>query len=998
MLRALYRSSCLLLLVLSAAASAQAGQIELISQVHPRVFSDSGMGTSEARSISADGRYLAFLSEASNLVPGQIDHNVGSDVFVYDRVTGTTELVSRSAESATTTGLDSSSDPAISRDGRYVAFTSLAGDLVDGQTEDDSSHDVFLYDRVTRTTELVSHHTTISGDSWQPVISGDGRYVAFTNSGNLFLYDRSSRKNVLIRRGHSPAISADGRFVAFLSTAEGPRWEVLLYDRTSRKITLISRTTVSSNPNGPHSRRPVISADGSSVVFDSSAANVVPNQTGPAGRANLFLFHRPTGRTSLVSHASSSPTTGGDGNTASFAVSADGSFVAFTSTAKNHVDRQAEGGRRVSDAFLYSRASGRITLVSGAGGSSTVTANGPSAVRGISADGNLILFQGSATNLVQGAADGNGVSDVFLYDRRSRKAVLVSHGAASSGRVGNGESLGSILSADGKWVAFQSAATDLVSGAKDLNERADVFLDGGAAGRELASRRAPDLPSATPQGWSWVESMSADGRFVVFGSLARGLVAGQRDTKGHIDVFLRDRALGTTLLVSRSAVSPNTTGNSASYSARISADGRFVVFLSLATDLVPGPVAVPTDEAAVFLYSRETGSMLRIGGGAADFSNLPVSPAISADGSFVAFVSAATGLVAGQTDSNGDADIFLYDRAAGATTLVSRIPGSTATAGNASSTSPSLSADGRFIAFESLATNLVAGQSDPNDFETAMDAFLHDRVTGTTVLVSRAASSPQRAAEGIGPIVSADGRFVAFRSIGRELVPGQVEADEENPFTYDVFLYNRLTGVNTLVSHAPGSPLTAVGSTGPSDEYVESWRDLDLSADGRFVVFASVSETLIGEEQEPEGSDFLLQDVFLFDRETGAVTGVSERIATRAYEPKISADGRFIAFTGDEFVGYFANPIFDGNIFLYDRVTGATTQASYSSSNSCPGSSPYFKYRYSGSPVLSATGHVLAFTSTACDLVPLDLNGGPPDDPAFGDYLSDADVFVYIHP
>src|SRR5688572_12479509 len=90
LLRALYRSSILLLLVLSAAASAQAGQIELISQVHPRVFSDSGMGKSEARSISADGRYLAFLSEASNLVPGQIDHNVGSDVFVYDRVTGTT--------------------------------------------------------------------------------------------------------------------------------------------------------------------------------------------------------------------------------------------------------------------------------------------------------------------------------------------------------------------------------------------------------------------------------------------------------------------------------------------------------------------------------------------------------------------------------------------------------------------------------------------------------------------------------------------------------------------------------------------------------------------------------------------------------------------------------------------------------------------------------------------------------------------------------------------
>lgn len=535
-----------------------------------------------------------------------------------------------------------------------------------------------------------------------------------------------------------------------------------------------TRATSSSSANGPHSRRPAISADGSSVVFDSSAANVVPNQTGPAGRANLFLFHRPTGRTSLVSHASSSPTTRGDGATGSFAVSADGSFVAFTSAAKNHVDRQTEGGKRFSDAFLYSRASGRITLVSGAGGSSTVTANGPSAVRGISADGNLVLFQSSATNLVQGAADGNAASDVFLYNQRSRKAALVSHGAVSSGRTGNGESLGSILSADGKWVAFQSAATDLMSGAKDFNERVDVFLDGGAAGRELASRRAADLPSATPQGWSWVESMSADGRPL------RGL-------------------------------------------------------------LQP--------------------------------------------------------------------------------------------AGNAFSSSPSLSADGRFIAFESRATNLVAGQIDPDDFETAED----------------------------------------------------------------VFLYDRLTGANTLVSHAPDSPLTAVGTTGPSDEYVESWMDLDLSADGRFVVFVSFSETLIGVEQE-EGSEFLLQDVFLFDRETGAVTAVSQRSATRSYEPKISADGRFIAFTGDEFVGYWANPIFDGNIFLYDRVKGSSTQVSYPTSKSCAGFFPHFKYLYSGNPLLSATGHVLASTSTSCELVPRDFNGGPSDDPAFGDYMSDADAFVYVHP
>jgi Tol biopolymer transport system component len=1005
MTRALHRSPILLLLALSTSAAAQTSRIELISRVHPRHVSDTGMGGSEAQAISADGRYFVFQSEAPNLVPGQIDDNLGSDVFVHDRVTGTTELVSRSTGSSpTTTGNFSSSEAAISGDGRYVVFTSLAEDLVPGQQdyEDLLSDDVFLFDRITGTMELVSHTSssrtvTLSDDSRQPAISADGRFVAFTSSSNLYLYERSSGKNTLIHPGHSPALSADGRFVAFRNTAEGPRLEVLLYDRTSKKITAISRATPPA-PAGNASlpRRPAISADGSVVVFDSTAANVVPGQTGPAGRSNVFLFHRPTGKTSLVSHASSSLTASGDGDAGSFAVNADGSFVAFASLANDHVSRQAGRGRKTSDVFLYSRATGRITLVSGAGGSATVPANGSSGVRGISADGNLVLFQSTAKDVVRGTADPNGATDVFLYDRRSGRAVLVSHGAASQTRAANGESLGSILSADGRWVAFQSAATDLTSGTKDFNLRMDVVLDGGAAGRELVSLRAPDLPSDTPPGWSWVESISADGRFVAFGSSASWLVAGQRDTNRAADVFLRDRELGTTILVSRSAYSPSTTGNAGSYRCRISADGKFVVFLSFATDLVPAP-APPDDKVAVFLYERETGRMIRIGAGAVEtYYTLHTTPVISADGSFVAFVSTATNLIAGQADSNAEEDVFLYDRAAGTTTLVSRVPGSALTAGNSYSMRPSLSADGRFIAFESAATNLVAGQSEPGSFNTTVDAFLHDRVTGTTVLLSRTAASPKRAAGGEGPVVSADGRFIAFRSAGLNLVPGQV--DPSNPrtvdSTFDVFLHDRLTGNNTLVSHAPGSPVRAVGATQPVSFQFGRWPDLDLSADGRFVVFASSAAELIPEQTTP--GEVLPQEVFLFDRENGTVSRVSAGIQL-SYEPRISADGRFVAFTS-ELDSYDINePLFDQNVFLYDRVTGALTQASATRFNSYRFFHSYRKGPYSDGPVLSANGGALAFTSTAWDLIPRDFNVAPPDpDPEFGIYNSSSDAFVYV--
>lgn len=932
-------SAAALLLAVSVAPPAWAG-VELISKLPPRYISDTGAAPSAVQAISANGRYVAFVSDAANLVPGQVDTNAGADVFVYDRMTGTTELVSRSADSPTVAGNGPSLEVSISGDGRFVAFSSLATDLVDVSPDGNGASDVFVHDRVTGRTDLVSHAHFSQNDvgnrrSLGPEISADGRFITFYSEarnlvekpgrhfGDIFLYDRGSGKNELVTRSIGPApqaggtasffpaINANGRYVAFLSYAEDlvpgqyDPWvdapDVFLYDRVAKKTTLVSHAASSPTAasNGFSSRKPAISADGTTVVFDSSGGDLIANQRNPGGGQHVFLYHRPTGTTSLVNHASSSLTTRGNGATSPFAVSADGSVVAFSSFARNLVAGQADRPRRTLDVFLYQRANGRITLLSGAGGSATRTANASSSVRGISADGNLVLFHSEATDLVRGVADGNGGADVFLHDRRARKTVLVSHEAASVLQTGNRASLGSVLSADGRWVAFQSAATDLVSGVKDFNQSVDVFLDGGAAGRELVSRRAPDLPSESAQAASRADSISADGRFVVFTSTSSFLVDGQRDPNGVSDVFLRDRTLGTTLLVSRSAANPKTAGNASSAGAagcnggfsipRISADGRFVVFASCATDLVPDPAgpAAPDGSPDVFLYDRETGGMTRIGG------PLLGAPAISADGSFLVFLE----------HLGGDfAAVFLYDRVAGTGSWIAD-PARVAAA--------FLSADGRFVAFHAWR----GGFSNPTT-----DYFLYDRVTGTTKVIDSAGGGPLA--------ISADGRFVAFRSTSTALVPGQADAPE----TSDVFLYDRVSGAYTLVTHAPGSPATATGGH-------QGYGELELSADGRFLAFASAA------------------DILLFDRETGAVTRVSPETGEFWGNPRISADGRIVAFTNR------AEPPLQ-KVLRYDRTTGALVMIADLGSFG---------------PLLSGDGNVLAFTSTTSSL----SNSSP------------TDVFVY---
>ena len=375
-----------------------------------------------------------------------------------------------------------------------------------------------------------------------------------------------------------------------------------------------------------------------------------------------------------------------------------------------------------------------------------------------------------------------------LGGRSAGAQTTVRVSVASDGTEGNDVSLGSALSADGRFVAFDSAATDLVAG--DTNGVSDVFVHDRQTGTtervSVASDGAQGNGSSGLVTFAFPPALSADGRFVAFVSFATNLVAS--DTNGATDVFVHDRQTATTERVS--VASDGTEGNAASAGATLSADGRFVAFHSAATNLVAGDTNGTND---VFVHDRQTGITERVSvaSDGTQGNNASSYPAFSADGRFVAFDSDATDLVAG--DTNGTTDVFVHDRQTATTERVSV---------NGFSAGPALSADGRFVAFHSTGSNLVAG-----DTNGATDVFVHDRQTGTTERVSGASDGTQGNDASAGPALSADGRLVAFHSSATNLVAGDANR------AYDVFVHDRAVSTTTTSTTQPATTSTTSTTT-----------------------------------------------------------------------------------------------------------------------------------------------------------------------------------------
>ncbi|MEU4426814.1 hypothetical protein AB0F81_39850 [Actinoplanes sp. NPDC024001] len=387
-----------------------------------------------------------------------------------------------------------------------------------------------------------------------------------------------------------------------------------------------------------------------------------------------------------------------------------------------------------------------VVSVSSAGQQGNSSSTSPA----VSADGRFVAFESSASNLVPG--DTNGVTDVFVRDRRSGVTERVSLTGAG-GQLPD-HSYSASVSADGRYVTFVTAAP-----APDPSQPHGPPLvyvrDRRAGTTELICQSTAGI--AAPYQCD-EPAISADGRFVVFESFADTLVAG--DTNGTSDVFVRDRLAGTTTRVSVSTTGRQATGDSRQ--ASISRDGRYVAYESAAPDLVRGDTNAMTD---VFVRDRLAGTTTRISTSTAGRQANGSSwlPQISATGRYVAFPSAATNFERG--DTNDQQDVFVRDRVAGTTTLVSL--SSSGERANRFSSTPDISADGRFVTFSSDATNL-----EPAHTGEAVNVFIRDRRTGVTRSVAPAGSGGQPIEHGLfQPVLSDDASTVAFATVAPDLVP-----------------------------------------------------------------------------------------------------------------------------------------------------------------------------------------------------------------------------------
>ncbi|MEW6747924.1 MAG: calcium-binding protein [Planctomycetota bacterium] len=395
------------------------------------------------------------------------------------------------------------------------------------------------------------------------------------------------------------------------------------------------------------------------------------------------------------------------------------------------------------------------------------------------------------------------------------------------------------ISADGRYVVFLSYATNLVPG--DTNRLPDIFVRDRLSGLTTRVNLTQDGKQAND--YSGTSCISGDGRFVAFHSYATNLVQG--DTNRSIDVFCHDRLTAETTRVS--VDSSGVQGNDSSFRPSISADGRYVAFKSLATNLVTGDT---NDVIDIFVHDRSTGETTRVSvdsaGNEADGRCGGYSPSISADGRCVAFSSEATNLV--PDDRNGYEDVFVHDRSTGETTRVS-----VDSAGNeaiGASWYPSISGDGRYVAFMGSATNLVLG-----DTNYEFDIFVHDRSTGETTRVSVTSGGQEGDIASFNPAISGDGNLVAFHSYARNLAPGCLAAS-------DIFVHNRSTRVTRCMSVRYKDIFTIIRGFNQFPS---------ISADGRYVAFEGADGGLVPGDTNDEFDVFARGPELTLEADPGVV-------------------------------------------------------------------------------------------------------------------------------
>lgn len=822
--------------------------------------SAGGNGDSVPTAISSDARYALFESSAGDLVSS--DTNGASDVFIRDLVGGATILVS-----ANTNGLSGngpSRNAAMTPDGRYIAFVSAANDLVAGDTN--GIPDVFLRDRQAGQTKLVSvgalstSTSSPRGSSESPVITPDGRYVAFqstaTNlvpgvpaSGDAYVRDLLTSNTIWASVGarlqvfttfhtsnaicYNQQMTSDGQFVAYEASPNTggalTSGIILRYSLATGITDLIDTNAFGVNSAYEDFHSLSMSPDGRFIAY-------IGNTNGNTGATTCVrLWDANTRATILISGDLSN-------NVPAYStclypgIDDTGQFVTFLSSATNLTTNVLVG---IYHVYLRNVSAGTTTLLD-ADTNGVASPLGPASVPSFSADGRLVAFDCSDASLV--ANDRNRVNDVFLRDLASGGPELISaHAPALGCATPNGQSLFATtsFSLDGRYLAFASEADDLV--ANDTNGCRDVFVRDLVTGTNFLVSVATNRFSS--DGISTDPLISADGRYIAFTSLADNLVSG--DTNKAQDIFVRDLETGTTTLIS---VNRNGTGpaNKNSYSPLLGSSGRYLVFRSLATDLAVGIfsgenlfwrdlltvsnyalttaglvsasmttdgryVAFCDNSAAIagkfYIWDSQAGALISTNVTLAGLTNL----AISADGNRIACWTSSGGWslsvvdravnstysIAGGVSLSprpalrfnalgdrlvytavmaGTNQVFVYDFSAGTNLLVSHSLGSSSGASDTSD-SADISADGRFVVYRSVAPDIAAGATN-----SWPQIFLYDSQTGTNTLLSASLSGTAGANNrSLAPVFSRDGQTLFFASIGSDLVA--------QDFNHDVDLF-----------------------------------------------------------------------------------------------------------------------------------------------------------------------------------------------------------------
>jgi PKD repeat protein len=962
-----------------------------ISLADSTMLSDTAAGNVQGPvSVSKDGQYVVYTTTSANAAAGQtMDHQSVMNVFLFDRSTGTSTLISHASTSTSTTAHGSSKNAVISADGKWIAFVSNSDNLVSGETlandtytlvEDSVRGGIFTLTVGNQTTGNIAYNA--SADT----VKGDLEGLSTVGSGNV-------------------------------SVTDGPAG--------SRSYTI---TFIGNRANGVVSP---LSADGTNLTSSSPISSIA--LTGGhneflCDQYWVFLYNVQTGATTLVSHAASDQGTGyssltTDGTngiltgaqagqsslssqTTSVSISGDGKYIAYVSTALHLVSGQQQASinstnppySAYSNAFVYDRSADTNYLVSRDRNSPTNSSGAPTTpgdnnayVAVIDQNGDTIAFTDQSTNLVSGQTINSHYGDI----QGETPQFFVA-------KIGSGSNWGSATMA--------LASHDLSSAASESITNTNGPMDYPA-------------PVLTPDG-HWMVYMTDN---AIVQSPISGTNAGMGD-----NYYLYDTTSPTS--VSNNTLITHTPGNSSQVgdagsdtfttttapSAAISDDGKYVAFYSAATNLTSTSASAGYN---VFLFTASSGNVTRITNQSISTSKFPATSyppfevTISGDGRYVGYVGLATADVSGLTNVNNlpgseGLDALVYDQGTSTPTytLVSHATSSTTTTGTGEAYAPVINESGNAVLYLDDSDNLrptTVGSHNGQDLNASLptdgtDLYAYSLTTpsgytpqasnGTNATVTlRDPNLPSLTANGLSEIapehaVSDDGNFTVFVSTAPNLVASEVDSS----LTQNVYLYSKSANTVTLLSHSSASSTTT--ANGESANAV-------ISGDGKTILFYSFASNLLSGQtfSGTAGSD---PELYLYDNDpastnygklklvshtsastTAAANGTApfspnglSGYSSLLYSTQHSAQGLALpsVSTNGQYIAYLSNATnlsatstgsANINVFLYDRSADTNSMVSHASGATTTANGN------ADTVAISGDGTTVAFTDKATNLL-----------------------------